>query len=304
MFHASVGLKQQQLTQATKQQFSGLTASKAGVNVAGLTPLLADTVQFAGKKAANPYKAAVNADYLLKWFISTNSMPQKAIKDTTFVVLDIETMGLDRNDKNQKIIEISALKYKDGKELEKFTTFVQPDGKLEDKITEITGITQEMAESGIPQKEALEKLAEFAGEDSTIVAHNTTFDLPYIRTKLRQEGLDELSERFKMEKALCTMTLARKLVPNLENFKAVTVGKHFGVVNEDAHRAEADTRACALTFFKMIDEIQTKQKDVAMENTSDLLKYQGPCVPIWETPVDATSEGLFKRVISELKPFA
>ena len=260
-----------------------------------------DSIHFSGRNKTSPAQALAQADYYLNWFNHVNSIEPTALKDKVFTVFDLETMGFDKKDPAVKIIEISAIKFKNGKEIDKYTTLVQPDGPIPDKVTEITHITQEMAESGIPQKQALKEFAEFVGEDTTMVAHNASFDIPFLRTKLRQEGLTDLVNNFQLENTLCTMTLARKALPDLKNYKAGTVGEHFGFKNENAHRAENDTRNTGKTLFELIKLIKKEDKSVTTDTS--LFNYQGPTVPIFDEPVGSDMTSLFAKVIDTVKPF-
>ena len=95
-----------------------------------------------------------------------------------FVAFDLETTGL--NSREDKIIEIGAVVMKDGKEIDRFQTFVDPHQKLENVTTELTGITDAMLKGAPAIEEILPKFIEFVG-DRVLVAHNADFDTGFIR---------------------------------------------------------------------------------------------------------------------------
>ncbi len=94
------------------------------------------------------------------------------------MVFDIETTGF--SSKNDKIIEIGAVKLKDGEIVDSFSTFVDPKVNIPYKITELTSITQNMVNGQPTIDEVLPKFMEFVG-DSVLVAHNAAFDVGFIK---------------------------------------------------------------------------------------------------------------------------
>ena len=84
---------------------------------------------------------------------------------TSYIALDLETTGLDPQ--KDQILEIGAVKIQDGKEIERYETFVRVGIPIPEKIQELTGITEEMAASGIPMEEAVRGLLDFCGKKKT-----------------------------------------------------------------------------------------------------------------------------------------
>ena len=167
-----------------------------------------------------------------------------------FVIFDIETTGFSAI--NDKIIEIGAVKIKNREIIDTFSEFVYPKCRIPYKITELTGITDEMVKDAEPIEEVLPKFMEFIN-GSAVVAHNAAFDTGFIKKNCRDIGLDFEST------IIDTVPLARFLYPELKRVKLNLVAKHLGVSLENHHRAVDDAKATAdiyLIFIKkMIEEL-------------------------------------------------
>lgn len=168
--------------------------------------------------------------------------------DGEFVVFDLETTGF--SSKNDKIIEIGAVKIKDGEIIDRFSEFVNPKRSLPAIIIELTGITDQMLIDADIIENILPKFMEFVG-DATMVAHNAPFDVSFIKKNLRDQG-----KKFNNQ-VLDTVPLARFLYPELKKVKLNIVAKHLGIVLENHHRAIDDAKATCnilLVCFKKIKE--------------------------------------------------
>ena len=106
--------------------------------------------------------------------------------DEEFVAFDLETTGLSSN--TDRIIEIGAVILKNGEEVDRFQTFVDPERTLERKIVDLTGITDDMLKGAPKIEEVLPKFLEFVG-DRVLVAHNSDFDTGFIRAECARQGL-------------------------------------------------------------------------------------------------------------------
>ncbi|WDU84503.1 3'-5' exonuclease [Caloramator sp. Dgby_cultured_2] len=175
-----------------------------------------------------------------------------------FVVLDFETTGLDPA--TDRIIEVSALKYKDGILIDEFHTLINPKIKIPYEITEINGITNAMVKKKPTIDEVLPKLLDFIG-GLPIVAHNAPFDAKFLKYNvLRYYGEDTINNTF-----VDTLAIARKLYPNLRNHKLETIKKHIKM-DVDSHRAYDDTLVTA--------EIYLKYCNVLGQNRADRTDYE------------------------------
>jgi len=168
--------------------------------------------------------------------------------DSEFVAFDLETTGL--NADNDTIIEIGAVVFRDGKEVERFQTFVDPQRKLEQKIVDLTGISDDMLVGAPKIDEVLPEFLKFVG-GRVLVAHNAKFDTSFIRNACRKLGYPyELT-------SVDTLSLSQQLMPQLNRFKLDIVAKALKLPNFNHHRAADDANICGLImtrFLKMLEE--------------------------------------------------
>ena len=169
--------------------------------------------------------------------------------DSEYVVFDIETTGLSPT--NNRIIEIGAVRIKDGRIQDTFSEFVNPEVPIPYTITKLTSITDVMVQNAPTIEVILPKFLEYIG-DASVVAHNATFDTGFIRENAKRLGLVFDST------IVDTMTLAHILLPELGKYTLDRLCKQFGVVNEHHHRACDDAAATAEIFVKMIKMIKEK----------------------------------------------
>jgi len=161
-----------------------------------------------------------------------------------YVVFDLETTGL--NKETDKIIEIGAVKVKNGKITDRFSAFVNPKVPLSDKIIKLTGITDDMLNNQPDEDEVLPKFREFFG-DSVLVAHNANFDVGFVRQWAKGKDIEINNS------VLDTVELSKVLFPELSRYKLDTVAKHLGVSLENHHRAVDDAFCTAEIFVKCIN---------------------------------------------------
>lgn len=176
--------------------------------------------------------------------------------DDTFVVFDLETTGF--SSKYDKIIEIGAVKIKNGNIIDSFSTFVNPEIKIPYNITELTSITNENVKDSDTINDILPKFLEFIG-DSILVAHNANFDVSFIN-----KNCDDLGIKINFA-VMDTIPLAKFLFPELKRYKLNTIAKHLGVSLENHHRAVDDAKATAdilLNCFKLLKDMNITSLDM------------------------------------------
>ena len=166
-----------------------------------------------------------------------------------FIVLDIETTGL--NAATDKITEIGAVKILNKEIIDSFHTFVNPGIPIPPKITELTGITNDMVKEAPSTEDALTKFMHFCGNNA-LVAHNAPFDIGFIREEAKSIGWDINNP------IVDTLTLSRELLKDLKNHKLDTLAKHLGVSLKNHHRASDDARATGEIFIKLIDMLEAR----------------------------------------------
>ena len=194
--------------------------------------------------------------YGVEGYLVNNGIPVvlnengKSTLDDTYVVFDLETTGF--SSKNDKIIEIGAVKIKGGSIVDRFSEFVNPEMRIPYNITELTSITDEMVENAETIEKILPKFLEFC-KDSVIVAHNAGFDVGFIKKNARDIG-----EEFDYP-VLDTVPLSRYLYPELKKVKLNIVAKHLGVSLENHHRAVDDAKCTGDILLKCFEKIKEEK---------------------------------------------
>ena len=162
------------------------------------------------------------------------------IKD--YVVIDLEMTGL--NAKTDRILEVAAVRVRDGKETETFSAIVNPGVRLSEKVTELTGITQEQANAGEPLDETVQQFLDFLGED-VLVGQNVIFDFSFLKQWA-------VNHKIVLEKqAVDTLKLARQFLPAEQKKDLESLCLCFEIARVNAHRALDDAKETAQIFEKM-----------------------------------------------------
>ncbi|MFD2670063.1 PolC-type DNA polymerase III [Marinicrinis sediminis] len=177
--------------------------------------------------------------------IVINPIPMP-LEDAEFVVFDIETTGLSVI--NNKIIEIAGVKMKNGQEIDRFSTFINPHEKIPYHISQLTNITDDMVHDAPELEPKLREFVEFV-DDAVLVAHNARFDMGFMQANLRQLKMAELSNP-----VLDTLELARLLFPTMKNHRLNTLSDKFKVSLDNHHRAIDDSIALGHVLYHLIKE--------------------------------------------------
>ena len=148
------------------------------------------------------------------------------------IAIDVETTGI--SPEKERIIEIGAFRPETG---EVFRTLINPGRPLPKRITELTGITDEMLVGAPEEAEAIRAWLDFMEGDTILLGHNISFDHSFLVQAIRRCGYEE--PQFS---GIDTLKLSRVLCPELPNKKLETMVNHFGLTNERAHRAFEDAR--------------------------------------------------------------
>ncbi|MFB6356529.1 MAG: exonuclease domain-containing protein [bacterium] len=170
------------------------------------------------------------------------------LADRCFVVVDLETTGFSPH-KGAEIIEVAGVKL-DGTQIsDEFQQFVRPEGKIPPKITDLTGITSEHVRGAPPVDSVLEDFHQFCTVPY-IIAHNVTFDRPF---------LEEYSTRELNYEFIDTLRMARTLLDLPSNALSALI-EEFNLTRKNAHRALDDARATAELFVKFADRVQSRDQ--------------------------------------------
>ena len=208
----------------------------------GVVHSFPDAALAAGDKIKVIY--GIEAYFINDLEISTAVYGDFDAPDGRFVVFDVETTGLSPSE--DALIEIGAVLVKDGQELDRFSTFVQPGAPIPVDITNLTGIKDEDVKGAPSQKDAVTAFLKFAG-DTPLVAQNANFDVGFIYQACHNHAIP-FSPRF-----IDTLAMARCLLPDLRNHKLSTVAAHFGHTDFGHHRAIEDAAATAHVFFNLLE---------------------------------------------------
>ena len=169
--------------------------------------------------------------------------------DADYVVFDLETTGF--SPETNSIIEIGAVKVQNGKIVDKFSTFVNPQVPIPFRIEQLTSINDSMVIDAPVIADILPEFMKFC-EGCVMVAHNADFDMSFIKKNCQR--LDIPCKPTIVD----TVALARVLLPNLNRFKLDTVAKALGVSLENHHRAVDDAGCTAEIFVKFIEMLRER----------------------------------------------
>ncbi|RYL92982.1 PolC-type DNA polymerase III [Sporolactobacillus sp. THM19-2] len=204
----------------------------------------------AGKKFGVKVIYGVEANVIDDGVPVAYNLDHRLLQDEVYTVFDVETTGLSAV--YDTIIELAAVKMKNGEVLDKFDKFANPHHPLPRKIIELTSITDEMLADAPDAGEIIKEFRAFAG-DSILVAHNATFDMGFINNGYKKLGFEKAANP-----VIDTLELGRFLYPTFKNHKLDTLCKAFHIELTHHHRAIYDTEATAYLAWKMIKDAGQK----------------------------------------------
>jgi DNA polymerase-3 subunit epsilon len=170
---------------------------------------------------------------------------KKLLEELSFCVIDLETTG--GNHETDKIIEIGMVRVKNLQLADEMNFLIDPEKKIPEFIQKLTSIKQKDIEGKPTIEEVIDEVIEFIGND-IIVAHNTSFDIPFINSVLRRLGRKELEN-----KAICTNVMTKHMIPEIMNSNLNYMSSLFGIDHSNAHRAHDDARATGKLLLKFLD---------------------------------------------------
>lgn len=192
-----------------------------------------------------------------------------ALRDTTFVVVDLETTGGSAD--NDRITEIGAVKIRGGEVLGEFATLVDPGRSIPPQIVALTGITTAMLYDAPRIEEVLPAFAEFA-RGTILVAHNARFDMGFLRKSAARMNLP-----WAFSTSLCTVVMARRVLSRQEapSVKLSALADLFDVSVRPTHRALDDARATVDVFHRLLERIGNQ----GVQTVGDLTSYLPRATP-------------------------
>jgi DNA polymerase III subunit epsilon len=163
-----------------------------------------------------------------------------------YIAVDVETSGLNPL-QGGRVIEVAAVALRDGRIVAEYATLIDVTCEIHPGAARVHGITRRMLQGEPGPEEAWRGFLEFV-ENSPLIAHNAGFDIRYIRHELARLGLSL------MNRSICTLSLARRRYPQLQNHRLESVARHVlgGIPSElRLHRALDDARLAARVWVEM-----------------------------------------------------
>jgi DNA polymerase-3 subunit epsilon len=201
-----------------------------------------------------------------RWRARIHEALARPIGATRFVVFDLETTG--GGPSASGITEIGAVRVVDGRLTDTFVTLVNPRQRIPPFVTRLTGITDEMVAESPPIAEALPAFLEWIGDD-VAVAHNAAFDVGHLDAAQRA-----LSGTPFDRPSICTLRLARRLLPGLRRRSLDSVAGALGISCWDRHRALPDARIAAEILCVFLERLAERN----VTRLDDLLEFQRSAV--------------------------
>jgi len=175
------------------------------------------------------------------------SVAAKDVKLPDFVAVDIETTGLNKS--SDRITEIAAVKFENGKITDEFSTFVNPNIEIPKKITQLTGISADTVKDAPQFAEVMPKFIDFISR-LAICGHNVDFDISFLNAEIKRNSGAEITNW-----NIDTLVLSRIILELEEGYALSKVAQHLNIKLENAHRALEDARASGFIAVKLIPRI-------------------------------------------------
>lgn len=174
--------------------------------------------------------------------MTTNS--SQLLNELSFCVFDLETTG--GNHQSDKIIEIGLVRVENLKIVAQKSFLIKPEMHIPDFIQKLTSIKESDVDNAPLIEDVIDEILEFMG-DSILVAHNTSFDVPFFNSVLRRLGREEIKN-----KSICTNLMTKYMIPNLLSSNLNYMSKIFNLQHQKAHRALDDALASAELLLKYL----------------------------------------------------
>jgi DNA polymerase-3 subunit epsilon len=183
---------------------------------------------------------------------SSRQSAVRLLKDLSFAVVDVETTGMAATD-GDRITEIAVVIVRDGKIAETFDTLINPERPIPSFITSLTHISWEMVKDAPRFADIVGDLLQFM-KGHVFVAHNADFDWRFVRAEVERATGRRLTGP-----KLCTVKLARRVLPHLPSRRLDALAYHYGVANEARHRAMGDAAATAQILLRLLGAARERE---------------------------------------------
>lgn len=189
----------------------------------------------------------------------------RLLEELDFVVVDIEATGAKMPP--NRIIELGAYRIRGGRIVDEFVTLVNPEISIPRFVVALTGIANDMVKPAPLFAEVAPRWLEFV-DDAVLIAHNAPFDTNFLNHEIARVYPGHRM----MNPHLCTVTLSRRAVPGLANYRLETVADHFSIPIFDRHRAGSDALATAEVFLRILARLE----DCGVRDLAAARTFQSP----------------------------
>jgi DNA polymerase III epsilon subunit family exonuclease len=211
-----------------------------------------------------------------------------------FAVIDFETTGLSP-DNGDRITEVAIVIVESGKVVDQFESLVNTGRSIPYEVQSLTGITNQMTANAPLASLIITQVHEYV-KNSTLVAHNASFDSKFFHSEMSKVGL-----RTNVD-FICTLLLSRRLYPTLENHKLGTLAKHHGIKSQGkSHRALADALVTAELFIKISKDLKDHLSTVNLTAHHYLHSQKQPLSSFLK-PSRPTNTPSIKPQLAAIKP--
>lgn len=188
-------------------------------------------------------------------------------EDREFVIFDVETTGL--SSVYDTIIEIGAVKMKNGEVIDRFDKFINPHHPLSETTINLTSITDEMVQAADDEDVVIKQFMDFYGNDP-LCGHNVQFDVGFVDAALKRCGYPEISQP-----VVDTLEVSRLLHPEQARHTLDSLCRKYNVVLEHHHRANQDAEATGYLMFKLLDAFNDKYQEDDLGKMNDYSNGEG-----------------------------
>jgi DNA polymerase-3 subunit epsilon len=210
-----------------------------------------------------------------------------SIREIPFIVVDVETTG--SNPESNRIIDIACVTVINNEIIEEYASLVNPHQWIPAFISNMTGITYDMVVSAPEGDEIFPRVEKILSEKNAVfVAHNARFDFSFVSHAFLHTDMKPLDAPL-----LCTLKLARRLIPSKSKKNVGALAEHFGIEIIDRHRALGDAIATAEILIKLIE---IAEKEHGIKTIEELLKFQNKQIKQIQPPT-----AVYKRLEDKIK---
>lgn len=182
-----------------------------------------------------------------------------------YVIFDVETTGLSAV--YDTIIEIGAVRMKEGTVIARFDEFINPHHSLSEVTINLTSITDDMVQNADDEQDVIKRFNEFMS-GAVLAGHNVQFDIGFINAALTRANLPEITVP-----VLDTLEISRLLNPEQTNHKLDSLAKKYNIVLEHHHRADSDAETTGYLMYKLVKLFEERFNETNLQNFNDYAKY-------------------------------